>query len=168
MKRYFVNQDGTSNKFWNIEIDGQTQIVSFGKLNTEGRESVKVFDSAEECKNESDKLIASKIKKGYSEIKLEEQITEKSILSEEEAEELFFWNSIERSNKYKNSHWSKYVVDEHLEFLVELLSKYDKNKLIQFEKQLQEKLHFLYKAEILELYTILDGFFSEKKRTYFL
>lgn len=167
MKRYFVNQDRNSNKFWNIEIDGQTQIITFGRINTTGKESIKVFNSVEECKTESNKLISSKIKKGYSEVKNEDHILQKSILSEEVSEELFFWNSIERSNKYKNAHWSKYSVDEHLEFLVELLSNYDKDKLIQFEKQLQDKLHLLYKAEIVELYTILEGFFNEKNGQIF-
>lgn len=167
MKRQFIKQDGTANKFWNVEIDGQTQIITFGRIDTIGRESVKVFNSAEECNAESNKLIASKIKKGYVEVTDENAVLEKSILSEEEPNELFFWNSIERSNKYKNAHWSKYDVDEHLEFLVDLLSKYGKDKLIQFEKQLQEKLYSLYKANIAELYTVLEGEFTEENNQIF-
>lgn len=162
MKRCFVNQKGNSNKFWNIEIDDQTQIVTFGKINTKGRKSVKVFNSSEECKTKSEKLIASKIKKGYIEIKTKNNILEKSILTEEEVGKLFFWNSIERSNKVGNSDWKKYSVEEHLTNLVDLLSKHHKEKLIQFEKNLQEKLHSLYTAEIAELYLILWGLFDEK------
>ena len=32
MKKYFINQDGVSNKFWNVEIDDKTQKITFGKI----------------------------------------------------------------------------------------------------------------------------------------
>lgn len=162
MKKYFINQDGVSDKFWNVETVGRTQIVTFGKINTQGREAVKVFATAEECETETKKLILSKVSRGYFEIKESEDIPEKTALTDEEAEKLFFWNPIDKSNKHKNSHWSEYDVDEHLENLTELLSGSSKQKLIQFERFLQQNLHKLYTAEIAELSVILECDFKEE------
>lgn len=162
MKKYFINQEGMSNKFWSIETDEATQIITFGKINTEGRETIKVFETREECESETKKLISSKVKKGYVEIKENENIPEKSALTDEESGDLFFWNPIKKSNKSKNSHWSEYDFDEHLENLTELLSKGGKNTLIQFEKCLQQNLDKLYTAEIAELYIILNNEFSKE------
>lgn len=160
MKRFFINQSGLSNKFWNIEIDEKTQTISFGKINSSGRQTTKTFDTSEECERESGKIISGKIRKGYIEIRAEEVISEKKTVSDEEAGEIFFWDSIKKSNKNRNSHWSEYDIDEHLESLTELLSKSGKPKLIQFEKCLQENLQKLYKAEIAELAKILESDFK--------
>lgn len=162
MKRYFINQRGNSNKFWNAEIQDTVQIITFGKINTQGREVITFFDTTDECEKETEKLISQKLKRGYVEIFDEKNISEKIPLSDEEAGELFFWNSIDKSNKYKNSHWSEYDIDEHLENLAELLSKSSKQKLIQFEKCLQENLQKLYTAEIAELSIILECDFKKE------
>jgi predicted DNA-binding WGR domain protein len=160
MKRYFINQDGFSNKFWNVEIYGKTQIITFGKINTQGRKAEKEFETAEECQKETEKLISQKLKKGYVEIFDEKDIPEKTPLSDDEAGELFFWNSIEKSNKHRYSDLGEYDIEEHLENLTELLSKSGKQKLIQFEKCLQQNLQKLYTAEIAELYIILTNDFK--------
>ena len=60
MKRRFVYQDAKSDKFWDIEFEGTTQTVVYGKTGTEGVEAVKEFATAEECTKESEKLIAQK------------------------------------------------------------------------------------------------------------
>ena len=67
MKRCFIFQDGNSQKFWNIEVEGTGFTVTFGKLGTAGQSSSKSFDSAEKCQKEADKLIGEKTKKGYIE-----------------------------------------------------------------------------------------------------
>lgn len=67
MKRCFIFQEGNSQKFWNIEVEGTGFTVTFGKLGTAGQTSGKSFDTAEKCQKEADKLIAEKTKKGYVE-----------------------------------------------------------------------------------------------------
>lgn len=161
-KRYFINQDGFSNKFWNVEIQDKTQIITFGKISTQGRQNTKEFETVEECQQETEKLIFQKLKKGYVEISDENDVPDKIPLLDEGAGELFFWSSIEKSNKHKNSHWSEYDIDEHLENLTELLSKSGKQKLIQFEKCLQQNLQKLYTAEIAEFYILLTNSFESK------
>ncbi len=166
MKRNFINQNEFSDKFWNIEIEGKTQTVRFGKIGTAGRETIKDFASEEECIKDSDKLIAQKLKKGYVEIKENEAIPQKIELSEDEKREIYFWDAIEKSNKHKNAHWSEYDVEEHLENLTEYLSKFGKERLISFERTMQEKLSALYTAEIAELSIILENPFKEENGIY--
>lgn len=85
----------------------------------------------------------------------------KAAITPDNAED-FFWKSIDKANKKKRAHWSNYDADEHLETLTTLLSTYDKQALILFEKVLQEKLYQLYTAEIAELSIILECEFTKE------
>lgn len=68
-KRYFEFVDGTSNKFWEIWIDGCDVTTQWGKIGTDGQTKTKTFDSEEKAKKEYDKLLKEKTGKGYSEKK---------------------------------------------------------------------------------------------------
>lgn len=166
MKRNLINQTGISDKFWNIEYWGNTQKIVFGKTGTQGRETIKEFTDEEECTKESEKLIGQKIRKGYTEILENEEIPQKAELSEAEKADIYFWEAIEKSNKYKNAHWSEYDIDEHLENLTLYLSRFGKERLVLFEKTLQEKLSELYTAEIAELSNILENDFKTENGSY--
>ena len=162
--RYFINQDGDANKFWQIEVDGKTFTATFGKIGTNGRETVKKFASEEECKKEADKLIAQKVKKGYNEIAMGSDIPEKVIVVDETPEGRF-WEAIRKSNKKGNKNWKTYDIDEHLEALTKLLSKWDKQQLINFEMVMQKSLQQLFKASIAELDIILESPFKKEGDT---
>ncbi|MDQ0594371.1 putative DNA-binding WGR domain protein [Chryseobacterium ginsenosidimutans] len=166
MKRHFINQNELSDKFWNIEYKGITQKIIFGKTGTKGRETVKEFTDEKGCICESEKLINQKIKKGYTEIPENDEIPQKKELSENEKADIYFWEAIEKSNKQKKAHWSEYDVEEHLENLTAYLSKFGKERLILFEKTLQEKLSALYTAEIAELSIILECEFRLENGIY--
>ena len=166
MKRRFVYQDAKSDKFWDIEFEGTTQTVVYGKTGTAGREAVKEFATAEECIKESEKLIAQKLKKGYTELAEGEVAPEKKEYSEEEKADYFFWEAIEKSYKYNKKDWEAYDLDEHIEKLTTYLSKYSEEKLILFEKTLQQKLISLYTAPIAELSIILENEYEKEGDTY--
>lgn len=166
MKKNLINQNGVSDKFWNVEYSGNTQKIVFGKTGTKGRETTKEFADEKECIRESEKLISQKIRKGYIEIPEHDEIPQKAELSETEKADIYFWEAIEKSNKYKNAHWSEYDVDEHLENLTVYLSRFGKERLVLFEKTLQEKLSALYTAEIAELSIILECEFSADNGSY--
>jgi predicted DNA-binding WGR domain protein len=166
MKRNFINQEELSDKFWNIEYSGTTQKIAFGKTGTKGRETVKELADEKECIRESEKLISQKIKKGYTEIQENEEVPQKKELSENEKADIYFWEAIEKSNTYKKAHWSEYDMDEHLENLTAYLAKFGKERLILFEKTLQEKLNELYTAEIAELSFILECDFRSENGMY--
>jgi uncharacterized protein (TIGR02996 family) len=65
--RTFEFDDGKSHKFWNIELTGTSFTVTYGKVGTKGQSQTKSFPDAARAQKEHDKLIAEKLKKGYSE-----------------------------------------------------------------------------------------------------
>ena len=65
--RYFEFVEGSSSKFWEVNVDGTTVKTRYGKIGTPGQQTVKDFDSKTEAFKEHDKLIAEKTKKGYVE-----------------------------------------------------------------------------------------------------
>ena len=64
MKKYyeFGNQ-----KFWEINHEGTSVSVRFGKLGVQGQTTVKSFDTEAEAIKHAEKMIAEKTKKGYEE-----------------------------------------------------------------------------------------------------
>ena len=65
--RYFEFVEGTSNKFWEIRLDGTSVRTKYGKIGTGGQQTLKEFDSDEKANKEYDKLVNEKTKKGYEE-----------------------------------------------------------------------------------------------------
>jgi uncharacterized protein (TIGR02996 family) len=57
--------EGTSSKFWEIELSGDSFTARWGRIGTAGQEKTQSFDSAAEAKQAHDKLVAEKTKKGY-------------------------------------------------------------------------------------------------------
>jgi len=66
--RRFEFSEGSSNKFWEIRVEGSSHTVRFGKIGTDGQTKTKDFGSAAAAKVDADKLIAEKTKKGYEEV----------------------------------------------------------------------------------------------------
>ncbi|MCP5501696.1 MAG: WGR domain-containing protein [Leptospiraceae bacterium] len=70
MKRYFEYCDEKSSKFWEIEFTKENEYqIRFGKTGSEGTTQIKSFDSKKNRDTEANKLINTKIKKGYQETK---------------------------------------------------------------------------------------------------
>ena len=67
MKRIFIYTDEKSNKFWTIEVNGNSYTVNYGKAGTAGQTQTKDFADETACQKAADKLIAEKTKKGYVE-----------------------------------------------------------------------------------------------------
>ena len=65
MPRYEFSE-GSSNKFWQIDLSGKSFTTTYGKIGTSGQTTVKSYKTDAEAKKEYDKLIAEKVKKGYS------------------------------------------------------------------------------------------------------
>ncbi|WP_425396901.1 SMI1/KNR4 family protein [Aeoliella sp.] len=66
--RRFFFDDGDSRKRWQVQVKGTSQVVKYGRLTGSLRETKKKFKSAAEAKENSAKLIAAKIRGGYTEI----------------------------------------------------------------------------------------------------
>ncbi|MFZ4928466.1 DUF6493 family protein [Chryseobacterium sp. Mn2064] len=67
MYKHLQYTDDTSNKFWQIEVTGNSHTVTFGRSGASGQAKTKTFDTDEACLADAGKLVNEKIKKGYSE-----------------------------------------------------------------------------------------------------
>ena len=65
--RTFEFKDGKSNKFWNIEREGKSFTVTYGRIGTDGQAQTKDFLSEDKAQAAHDKLVAEKVGKGYVE-----------------------------------------------------------------------------------------------------
>ena len=63
--RSLVNNEGSSNKFWSIRVDGATHTVHFGRVGTDGQVKTKELASPEKAIEAAEKLVAEKLRKGY-------------------------------------------------------------------------------------------------------
>ncbi|HOX42964.1 MAG TPA: WGR domain-containing protein [Myxococcota bacterium] len=66
--RRFEFSDGSSNKFWEIELDGKSFTVRYGRIGADGQTQEKSFPTPEKAKAEHDKLVREKLGKGYQEV----------------------------------------------------------------------------------------------------
>ena len=66
--RRFELIEGTSSKFWEVELDGSGVTVRFGRIGTNGQTQTKTFADAAAAKKEYDKLVKDKTGKGYGEV----------------------------------------------------------------------------------------------------
>ena len=65
--RHFEFVSGSSNKFWEISLSGNSFTVRFGRIGTAGQSQTKTFADELKAKREAENLIAEKVKKGYTE-----------------------------------------------------------------------------------------------------
>jgi len=64
MPRYEF-KEGSSNKFWEITLSGNSFTTRWGRIGTDGQEKTQTFGSPAEAQKEYDKLVREKEKKGY-------------------------------------------------------------------------------------------------------
>ena len=66
MRRYLVFQNGSSNKFWSVQVKGSVLTLSWGRIGTEGQRKTESAASPAAAKKKAEALVQSKLKKGYS------------------------------------------------------------------------------------------------------
>jgi len=67
MTYYLTYKDSKSDKFWQIDIDGSSHTVTYGKTGSKGTCKTKTFGSDQDCLEDAQKLKNQKLKKGYVE-----------------------------------------------------------------------------------------------------
>ena len=65
--RHFEFVGGSSQKYWEISLSGNSFTVRFGRIGTVGQSQTKTFADEPRAKHEADHLIAEKLRKGYIE-----------------------------------------------------------------------------------------------------
>ncbi|MGZ5505951.1 MAG: WGR domain-containing protein [Limisphaerales bacterium] len=69
LTRYLEFVSGSSQKFWEISVAGSSFTVRFGKIGTNGQTQTKTFGNDAMAKEQANRLVAEKFKKGYVEKK---------------------------------------------------------------------------------------------------
>lgn len=64
---YLEYADEKSSKFWEMEVTGESFTVRYGRIGTNGQTSTKTFPDKATAEREAEKMIRSKLKKGYRE-----------------------------------------------------------------------------------------------------
>ena len=64
-KTKLVYKDAKSHKFWEVEAKGSSINILYGRVGNNGQTSVKKAKSPDVAKAEVEKLIKSKLKKGF-------------------------------------------------------------------------------------------------------
>jgi predicted DNA-binding WGR domain protein len=104
--REFEFQEGSSDKFWRISLDGKSTTVVFGRHGTDGQTLTKKWASPDEARKNHDKLIAEKTKKGYVEKKADakSKANGKAKAAEETGPAVSL--SVERRIDFSRSDWA--------------------------------------------------------------
>jgi predicted DNA-binding WGR domain protein len=139
MKREFYYQDDISNKFWTIELVGNTCITTNGRVGAQPRETRKQFENEQVAKREYEKLIAEKLHKGYVEGAVASAPPySKPNWAEMAMTEEVFWRLI------KLFDWKKTGDDEEvMKPAIVALSKMNIDDIKRFEDILADKLYAL-------------------------
>lgn len=65
-RRFICTKEGAS-KFWEVTVDGDQLTIRFGRIGTNGQTQTKAFTTPDAARCEQEKLIRSKLAKGYVE-----------------------------------------------------------------------------------------------------
>ena len=136
MKRSFYCQEKESNKFWTVEVSANRLTVRFGKVGTDGRETVKEFESNTLAEREAAKLITEKTRKGYKELSEGETIPEKQTPVYRPMCEEMFWEVIARFN------WKKAGDDDEvMKPAIKFLASLPEEDIFKFHDIMAQKLY---------------------------
>lgn len=65
MQRKLIYMDAKSSKFWNIEQEGSSHTVTYGRIGSNGQSGTKSFPSEDAARKDAEKLVKEKLGKGY-------------------------------------------------------------------------------------------------------
>lgn len=154
MEKSLVCITAFSNKFWKIKVQGNMFIVSYGRIGTQGSTNTKEFASEEHCLREANKLIQSKLKKGYRE--QEENNGQARQMTEAE-----FWQLIDAARQKGD------FMEEHLEWLIEQLARKSINEIVHFDIQFNRVYQKSYTSDLWAAAYIVMGGCSDDSFDYF-
>lgn len=145
-----------SNKFWKIKAQGTTFIVSYGRIGTRGSINTKEFSSEEHCLKEANRLIESKLKKGYQEVEKQEEGIQGSGMTEGQ-----FWRLLDMA------HYKRDDLEEQAEWLVGKLARKSVEDIIRFDTHFNKYYYKSYTSDLWAAVSIIMGGCSGDSFGYF-
>lgn len=64
----FEFSEGSSNKFWQITVEGTSVVVEYGRIGNRAQSNVKTFDTEQKAQHEMQSMISKKVSKGYKKV----------------------------------------------------------------------------------------------------
>src|SRR5262245_53288743 len=80
--RQFRFSDARSHKFWDIDVQGPSFTVTFGRVGAKGQTQTRTFADPAAAQKEADKLVRAKLAKGYVEVTASQPKSTRQILEE--------------------------------------------------------------------------------------
>jgi uncharacterized protein (TIGR02996 family) len=153
--RTFTYRDAKSHKFWNIELEGNSFTVTFGRHGTTGQTQTKKFKDEATAQKEHDKLVREKLRKGYKETApasaaaAPRAATRAATPLEKALEQALLENPDELANHMAYADYLQEQNDPRGEFIQLQLALEDESKSAKERKalQLREKKLFTQHAE---------------------
>lgn len=156
MEKLLIYKDDISNKFWKINVNGNSITVTYGKVGTVGSVKIKEFVSDEMCQKEANKLIQSKLKKGYLVSDYSEKVEKDSAITED-----FFWELLATAKNIGED------PDEQLEWLISHLSKKSVKDIVMFDYIFNKNYYKSYTSNLWAAAYIIMGGCSDNSFDYF-
>lgn len=156
MEKSLVCITAYSNKFWKIKAQGNIFIVSYGRIGTRGSINTKEFSSEEHCLKEANRLIESKLKKGYQELRKQEEEIEGSGMTEGQ-----FWGLLDMA------HYKRDDLEEQVQWLVGKLARKSVEDITRFDAHFNKQYCKSYRSDLWAAAFIIMGGCSDDSFDYF-
>ncbi|MBT2640524.1 DUF4240 domain-containing protein [Bacillus sp. ISL-39] len=156
MATTLIYKDGSSNKFWNINVAGKSYTITYGKIGTVGAVKVKSFHSEEACQQEAEKMIKSKMRKGYIPANAVDQVMKEGSMSDP-----VFWELIQTA-KHKGED-----AEEQIEWLINHLAKKPVKDIVMFDYIFNQNYQKSYTSDLWAAAYIIMGGASDDSFDYF-
>ena len=146
-KTLLIYQDTQSNKFWQIDVNENSFVVTYGKVGTTGAVKTKTFETAATCEKEAQKLIQSKLKKGYVIAQ-----NDANVVKANKIDDAYFWALLETA-KTKGEY-----ADEQLEWLTNDLAKRSVKEIVMFDYLFKQHYYKSYTSDLwAATYIVMGG-----------
>ncbi len=142
MKRYFTYTDEKTDKFWSIDLIGETITIVYGKGHTLGVTHTKKMESVAEAEREIEKMIRDKTRNGYRETV--ERVIEKFGQAD-------FWTLIERAKT------SSEDIESQVELLTEFLSQRSVDDIFEFRRIIDQQYVNSYSYDLWGAAYLING-----------
>lgn len=156
METLLMYKDDVSNKFWKINVTGKVFTVTYGKVGSIGAVKTKEFESEKICQKEANKLIQSKLKKGYVGAALSAKVIKESTMTES-----LFWELLETARKKRED------LDEQLEWLINNLTRRPVKDIVMFDYWFNQNYNKSYSSNLWAAAYIIMGGCSDDCFDYF-
>jgi predicted DNA-binding WGR domain protein len=136
--------------------DRQSYTVTYGKIGTVGAVKTKALNTPEMCQKEAEKLIDSKLKKGYV-----HEDDSAHVIKENTMTESKFWELLEKCKEHGDN------AEEQMEWLVTKLSKRPVKDIVTFDYMFNKHYNNSYTSNLWAAAYIIMGGCSDDSFDYF-